>query len=145
MGDARAVIKWKHLRVRGENVSRASVPRAPVETPPRTRRKQYFGPVGFNNSRNTSAYAEKTLVVLVHQIADWKHLRVRGENSMIKNVCGLSLETPPRTRRKPTTVPIGSMFSGNTSAYAEKTERKKEGIRKTWKHLRVRGENYVGE
>ncbi len=71
----------KHLRVRGENRRAGNRTFAPIETPPRTRRKQARMTCWMTRRRNTSAYAEKTRVSPFFSASEWKHLRVRGENS----------------------------------------------------------------
>ncbi len=51
------------------------------------------------------------------------------------------LETPPRTRRKLSSVRLELRIFGNTSAYAEKTTSTNDTTFTSRKHLRVRGEN----
>ena len=70
---------------------------------------------------NTSAYAEKTLVFMFYSLMISKHLRVRGENRITLDLYADDKETPPRTRRKPTTKTQNLHGIRNTSAYAEKT------------------------
>ena len=70
----------KHLRVRGENKFYADTAKHVLETPPRTRRKLFISRFGKSLQRNTSAYAEKTLLSARRNAFIWKHLRVRGEN-----------------------------------------------------------------
>ena len=51
--------------------------------------------------RNTSAYAEKTLRALRRTGMPEKHLRLRGENPVVRAAVAAVDETPPLTRRKP--------------------------------------------
>ena len=70
----------KHLRLRGENPSRATMRHRNGETPPLTRRKLSFLMWIFSATRNTSAYAEKTTRFRAFPGTCRKHLRLRGEN-----------------------------------------------------------------
>ena len=90
----------KHLRVRGENSRKLRTNTKNPETPPRTRRKPIWGDDYLLMPGNTSAYAEKTFFREHCRELYEKHLRVRGENSVLKCCPILRLETPPRTRRK---------------------------------------------
>ena len=93
--------------------------------------------------RNTSAYAEKTLVKTARMKCPQKHLRLRGENVPGTPEKVKKLETPPLTRRKLPQYNSSNPFGRNTSAYAEKT------CVCSWrhdvyeKHLRLRGENFL--
>ena len=71
-----------------------------------------------------------------------KHLRLRGENFFIVSGGGISLETPPLTRRKLPTCHTVTKCARNTSAYAEKTPEVLGYRLLLRKHLRLRGENY---
>ena len=52
----------KHLRLRGENARLTPPVTDPIETPPLTRRKPDNVFINREKDRNTSAYAEKTLL-----------------------------------------------------------------------------------
>ena len=56
------IINRKHLRLRGENRNITEHPAVMMETPPLTRRKQKFINILKSSERNTSAYAEKTIL-----------------------------------------------------------------------------------
>ena len=135
---------WKHLRVRGENstTNRQQIPMA--ETPPRTRRKLGKHYRIIDKIGNTSAYAEKTPFYYLVCAFIKKHLRVRGENVLRRAFPVAVIETPPRTRRKLGVILISTENVRNTSAYAEKTEKKQYNQNAFEKHLRVRGENHRG-
>ena len=133
----------KHLRVRGENstTNRQQIPMA--ETPPRTRRKLGKHYRIIDKIGNTSAYAEKTPFYYLVCAFIKKHLRVRGENVLRRAFPVAVIETPPRTRRKLGVILISTENVRNTSAYAEKTEKKQYNQNAFEKHLRVRGENAI--
>ena len=132
---------WKHLRLRGENALQPQKKTATAETPPLARRKRYALNGADDNSRNTSACAEKTKRGSFATSPIRKHLRLRGENYRKWCVAKDGKETPPLARRKHAFFDgvFGSL--GNTSACAEKTNFKQRGITCHQKHLRLRGEN----
>ncbi len=135
--------------------------RTAKETPPLARRKRAVREEDFAFDGNTSACAEKTNVLKIYSYFIWKHLRLRGENSLQSELDALSIETPPLARRKllPTTrieMAIRNTSAcaektlswqnhwedyGNTSACAEKTTSKNHFSDPGRKHLRLRGEN----
>ena len=78
--------KQKHLRLRGENLRAAISARYSVETPPLTRRKLRTNFTCSGNSRNTSAYAEKTANFQLYNFTFRKHLRLRGENAALREI-----------------------------------------------------------
>ena len=95
----------------------------------------------FAKLRNTSAYAEKTALYMIRLLSIWKHLRLRGENSLKHQPAKVRLETPPLTRRKRIGSSCSDLKGGNTSAYAEKTGLYRLRALRNRKHLRLRGEN----
>ena len=111
------------------------------ETPPLTRRKPLNEILTSLMLRNTSAYAEKTILTYSHIHYPQKHLRLRGENSQRVDNMDPSTETPPLTRRKPLQLIRARTRVRNTSAYAEKTTFSLTCRAGSRKHLRLRGEN----
>ena len=112
----------KHLRLRGENGTIGRNHNTFKETPPLTRRKLKMSSSPLAYSRNTSAYAEKTLAGACRGVPGWKHLRLRGENASVAVAATSKGETPPLTRRKPAKDRCRQNEERNTSAYAEKTK-----------------------
>ena len=98
---------------------------------------------GKSSVRNTSTCVEKTAVPLPVWVRTGKHLHVRGENIDLQDQSQRNMETPPRAWRKQFIVVTGSNDSGNTSTCVEKTPSYSACISASWKHLHVRGENYV--
>ena len=94
-----------------------------METPPLARRKQDNKMGDTTKKGNTSAYAEKTIPIILRDIGREKHLRVRGENRTGTLRVESRMETPPRTRRKHRERRRLAFATRNTSAYAEKTIR----------------------
>ena len=133
----------KHLRLRGENVFSVVFMVFLLETPPLARRKLPEILPYEKRYRNTSACAEKTIVKEVDICAPWKHLRLRGENTTYSGDMGSFMETPPLARRKLLVGDTRRLDGGNTSACAEKTDLDYCICRYNWKHLRLRGENYI--
>ena len=100
---------------------RLVVSAAVLETPPLTRRKLLSLCLILFIFRNTSAYAEKTRRHRLRTRNAEKHLRLRGENVLLKLRKLIHTETPPLTRRKQPFLLCGWLVRRNTSAYAEKT------------------------
>ena len=71
----------KYLRVRGEDWPYTTCASKPAEIPPRARRRPHDARRCRIVLGNTSACAEKTGGSLRRGGADWKYLRVRGEDS----------------------------------------------------------------
>ena len=112
------------------------------EIPPRARRRgvplQGLG-VGV---RNTSACAEKRVARPAGVDRAWKYLRVRGEELFTVPTKILSLEIPPRARRRVLVVIRWLLWLGNTSACAEKRKTSPNPNGPNGKYLRVRGEEW---
>ena len=134
----------KHLRLRGENLCWLAPIVSPVETPPLARRKHEAYRTECNIERNTSACAEKTVVLGKSNPFSWKHLRLRGENYRDNQNNAGSIETPPLARRKLIYPKFNRFRVRNTSACAEKTGVNPSRVDKSQKHLRLRGENFGG-
>ena len=112
----------KHLRLRGENPSQEAAVDFVKETPPLTRRKLVVAFRSLVQDGNTSAYAEKTHGAHAELRERQKHLRLRGENGLSREMDQKPIETPPLTRRKQTAHGENPPVARNTSAYAEKTQ-----------------------
>ena len=70
------------------------------ETPPHTWRKS-CNPEDFQLvHRNTSTYVEKMARDFARCLDCWKHLHIRGENTIKFFSTDTNLETPPHTWRK---------------------------------------------
>ena len=72
----------KHLHIRGENFFSLANAVSAKETPPHTWRKSSLGFFQLMRTRNTSTYVEKILQRSVRKRFIWKHLHIRGENSV---------------------------------------------------------------
>ena len=114
-----------------------------TETPPLARRKRKFVFVKHEYSGNTSACAEKTAARHSRRSRRRKHLRLRGENVRSRKNGVKVEETPPLARRKLVSCASAASRVRNTSACAEKTTPVTKSPKKTWKHLRLRGENLL--
>ncbi|SHL43515.1 hypothetical protein SAMN05720762_10691 [Fibrobacter sp. UWH4] len=112
-----------------------------VETPPLARRKPNQTRTVSKVGRNTSACAEKTPGKFCPPKWRRKHLRLRGENSVLPWPGFVRQETPPLARRKRIKRLHESKTQGNTSACAEKTRPSTTSWLLLGKHLRLRGEN----
>ena len=134
-------VREKHLRLRGENAPPPLQSATPRETPPLARRKPDHSSTSFLCLRNTSACAEKTVSADVSFAVAEKHLRLRGENSIVPPMEQAREETPPLARRKPGEKGAGGRGIRNTSACAEKTPACPRCRAIAEKHLRLRGEN----
>ena len=114
-------MEQKYLRVRGEEKTRLRLLELEVEIPPRARRR-VASPYSPNHRRgNTSACAEKSVSHCGRVGADWKYLRVRGEEDRMVQAVHNTLEIPPRARRRAAVGTEGDGMTGNTSACAEKS------------------------
>ena len=72
-------------------------------------------------SRNTPAYAGKTLRPTKRSKGSRKHPRLRGEDGVLDDERTEILETPPLTRGRPDEIALEASSFGNTPAYAGKT------------------------
>ena len=96
------------------------------------------------NSRNTPAYAGKTIRRDNPVWKQRKHPRLRGEDPTCFMSISSALETPPLTRGRRGSGQLTAEGGGNTPAYAGKTSRALQIHEKGWKHPRLRGEDPVG-
>ena len=94
------------------------------ETPPLARRKRGAKRRTPLAKGNTSACAEKTCYRSSSSAAPGKHLRLRGENKTVEALQNFIQETPPLARRKLVSAFLISLNFGNTSACAEKTDKR---------------------
>ena len=92
---------------------------------------------------NTSTDVEKTGRLLKHRTAVKKHLHGRGEDHIVHLPNAPSVETPPRTWRRPPRRSKPKFGSGNTSTDVEKTNTAKSSHAIAEKHLHGRGEDSV--
>ena len=119
---SRACSRRKHPRLRGEDCTSGSF---------------WMAAVG-----NTPAYAGKTVCHACGHDAHAKHPRLRGEDSAVISIRRKIVETPPLTRgRRKGSAETVKAF-GNTPAYAGKTASERPPPGGTWKHPRLRGEDF---
>ena len=137
---ARDLPSWKYLRVRGEEVYKHPGNGTYLEIPPRARRRDRRRVVARHPRRNTSACAEKRGFDTLRDSVTRKYLRVRGEEMSEASTVLVSMEIPPRARRRGTRENIRHAGRGNTSACAEKSRCRNLSLRRRRKYLRVRGE-----
>ena len=93
-------IRWKYLRVCGEECWAVRVITGWLEIPPRVRRRDLSTMSMMSCPGNTSACAEKSLPTSVGVKDGWKYLRVCGEELSACKMKLPSLEIPPRVRRR---------------------------------------------
>ena len=91
--------------------------------------------------RNTSTDVEKTLKSPPVKAIDRKHLHGRGEDHFIGSDMFWTVETPPRTWRRPENDTASYVGSGNTSTDVEKTTSPSNSSGVDGKHLHGRGED----
>ena len=113
----------------------------PVETPPRTWRRQSVLRDPELVRRNTSTDVEKTLAKMLQVHIHLKHLHGRGEDNVVPRSVYWIVETPPRTWRRPPATDLYIRKNGNTSTDVEKTMKTKRHRTPSWKHLHGRGED----
>ena len=113
--------RWsKYLRVRGEEPLKMITFELLWEIPPRARRRGNSDSYGCWRCGNTSACAEKSQLLRCKLQRRRKYLRVRGEESRGMRRRSAMMEIPPRARRRVLQRNKCLIFSGNTSACAEK-------------------------
>ena len=91
---------------------------------------------------NTSTYVEKMNRRDSYARPSWKHLHIRGENSVTATTRSTGGETPPHTWRKFLCSTLDKNFLGNTSTYVEKIHQSEQSNCLAKKHLHIRGENH---
>ena len=111
----------KHLHGRGEDQISFVVMCFVPETPPRTWRRLGQGHLGVLVPRNTSTDVEKTSSDPLCAEVGQKHLHGRGEDLNGNETDNPSVETPPRTWRRPKQFVELPRTSRNTSTDVEKT------------------------
>ena len=112
----------KHPRVCGEDYTMCLKRRRALETPPRMRGRLIGTIFACALIGNTTAYAGKTIMNGKNLTEKEKHPRVCGEDpESASTVSGMS-ETPPRMRGRPYMYLFLPHPSGNTPAYAGKTQ-----------------------
>ena len=110
-------------------------------TSPRTRGKQLNVPNITPSRRNIPAHAGKTLQLRPRGERAAEHPRARGENVSIAEPFSRGNGTSPRTRGKPSTVPMRNWRRRNIPAHAGKTGYDGSIIHSAEEHPRARGEN----
>ena len=131
----------KHPCLRGEDDSSSDQNGTSSETPPLTRGRRPAQALHERALGNTPAYAGKTRNF--HRPGDVvrKHPRLRGEDAnRVVSRCGRP-ETPPLTRGRQALKRKEKDPSGNTPAYAGKTDFLAEIGARLKKHPRLRGED----
>ena len=94
-----SISAWNYLRVRGEYGHADREGFAQAELPPRARRIRLFWPGRRAGSGTTSACAENTFQIVIHDTEARNYLRVRGEYMAAPTASTLGVELPPRARR----------------------------------------------
>ena len=92
---------------------------------------------------NTPADAGKTFRRCFFALLSRKHPRGRGEDDSRYSHPSAKVETPPRTRGRPTTIRSGTDTGGNTPADAGKTFSYLLLVFVLRKHPRGRGEDFL--
>ena len=131
----------KHPRVCGEDSAAMDETMCGQETPPRMRGRPAIRTARPRATRNTPAYAGKTLRTCSHVRVREKHPRVCGEDLIRGHDHGFMPETPPRMRGRPTGAAVRFCGIRNTPAYAGKTVMAWAAISRPEKHPRVCGED----
>ena len=126
--------------MRGEYLHKSFFERTWKETSPHARRIQVRLILSVSIMRNISACAENTILRSRQASLHWKHLRMRGEYSLLQLARRISLETSPHARRILLSRGLGSRGYRNISACAENTCSHKILRKLRRKHLRMRGE-----
>ena len=116
----------KHPRVCGEDVRELPARSHTEETPPRMRGRRFPPHLHPLIMRNTPAYAGKTHRLRIRTGSFGKHPRVCGEDLKLERIGLARKETPPRMRGRRCSPIKRPSSSGNTPAYAGKTDREAE-------------------
>ena len=111
----------KYLRVCGEEPDPTSKLTRYQEIPPRVRRRDSQEAPEARREGNTSACAEKRGGRGDADKSRRKYLRVCGEEKLPVSLSQISLEIPPRVRRRGCCLLACGISVGNTSACAEKS------------------------
>ena len=113
--------RWKHPRVRGEDLNGGGATFNLPETPPRARGRLVCIESYLAGFRNTPACAGKTEPRTGCKLEPWKHPRVRGEDASAAQARVGELETPPRARGRRSQELLQRADGRNTPACAGKT------------------------
>ena len=132
-----------YLRVRGEYASCSAASRTFWELPPRARRIRGAFYRNIRVPGTTSACAENTLRLALLAGVGGNYLRVRGEYWCAVRPPSHQAELPPRARRIPHCRFTRRFNRGTTSACAENTKMRLEGVTDAGNYLRVRGEYHT--
>ncbi|SDE07996.1 hypothetical protein SAMN05421878_1029 [Actinobaculum suis] len=130
----------KYLRACGEESHKPPPPQPPMEIPPRVRRREFAAAIRARGYGNTSARAEKSLLIRCGPIFPRKYLRACGEECLRVSMSGPAWEIPPRVRRRGVQKAVRRGEEGNTSARAEKSQANPDRYAAIGKYLRACGE-----
>ena len=131
----------KHLHMRGANLAKQPIRRLGGETSPHAWSKpSVMGmyPLVF---RNISTCVEQTSSLSRTLPMSWKHLHMRGANSLSQLPSKISVETSPHAWSKLRRVRDSSMQMGNISTCVEQTQKLHQYQKQFEKHLHMRGAN----
>ena len=113
--------RWRdHPRIRGEKKNSPPFLKAVAGSPPHTRGKALFQPVGDADGGITPAYAGKRYTVRFAVPLLWDHPRIRGEKHHIVLGQAAHRGSPPHTRGKAPLNIRNIRSAGITPAYAGK-------------------------
>ena len=132
---------WDHPRIRGENSHRLIIMWLRSGSPPHTRGKLCFAPLGQVSSGITPAYAGKIQADNRERRYKRDHPRILGENPPPILAILSFMGSPPHTRGKSDGGHGGLGRSGITPAYAGKISRAEVRSSRVGDHPRIRGEN----
>ena len=111
----------KHPHVRGEDAVVLQKPFNFVETPPRAWGRQAVNRGERAFIGNTPTCVGKTRYLLSVPQLGWKHPHVRGEDSQMRRLAAIDLETPPRAWGRPNRYQVQETARGNTPTCVGKT------------------------
>ena len=131
---------WDHPRVCGEKPDAKQRNRNARGSPPRMRGKDT--PIGETGAMSgiTPAYAGKSMVTFLLNLASEDHPRVCGEKKVMRGAKDKRMGSPPRMRGKAHRVLQELCCVGITPAYAGKSSNDRAGRRLERDHPRVCGE-----
>ena len=133
--------RWKHPRMRGEDVIWRFRSSRSLETPPHARGRQLLNLKSLTQIRNTPACAGKTNRRHAKRRQGRKHPRMRGEDLAKTLMYSTLRETPPHARGRLDKAKDWAGRCRNTPACAGKTDKSVFLLLGKWKHPRMRGED----
>ena len=138
-----APYRQKHPRIRGENHRDLRRGRFFLETSPHTRGEPSAAVSVLDRPGNIPAYAGRTIYGEDVNLDAEKHPRIRGENHLARLQVRNHAETSPHTRGERCCCATQPDSPGNIPAYAGRTRLEDPNGGCTWKHPRIRGENWL--